>query len=94
MGEDPGYMSDQASLVRRLARVEGQIRGVLEMVETERYCIDILAQITAVQKALDRVALLVVSDHARHCVVAAPEASREQRTEELIQALDRLVSRA
>lgn len=87
-------MSDQASLVRRLARVEGQIRGVLEMVETERYCIDILAQITAVQKALDRVALLVVSDHARHCVVAAPEASREQRTEELIQALDRLVSRA
>jgi DNA-binding FrmR family transcriptional regulator len=88
-----GYSSDRDALLRRLARVEGQVRGIKGMVEDDRYCIDVLQQITAVQAALDKVALGLVEGHARHCVMGAEPADREELTGELITALGRLVGR-
>ena len=61
------------------------------MVAEERYCIDILTQVSAVQAALDKVALGVLEDHARHCVVGAGDADREERTEEMMGAVGRLL---
>jgi len=66
-----GYIEHQQDLQRRLARIEGQIRGLQRMVDDERYCIDILTQINAVKAALDKVALLLLGDHVEHCVADA-----------------------
>ncbi len=93
MAEQPGYAPSKDQLRNRLRRIEGQVRGVERMVDEERYCIDVLTQISAVQRALDRVALGLVSDHARECVVGATGEKQTERTEELIGAIDRLVSR-
>ena len=93
MAEHPGYAASKQQLRNRVRRIEGQVRGVTRMVDEERYCIDVLAQITAVQRALDRVALELVSDHTRECVVGATGDKQEERTDELLTAIDRLVSR-
>jgi DNA-binding FrmR family transcriptional regulator len=61
------------------------------MVAEERYCIDILTQVAAIQAALDRVSLALLDDHARHCVVGATEANREEMTEEMMGAVGRLI---
>jgi DNA-binding FrmR family transcriptional regulator len=85
-----GYKSSKQQLLTRLARIEGQVRGVAAMVEDERYCIDVLTQISAVRAALDKVALGLVDDHARNCLREArrdPEAD----IDELMGALGRLV---
>lgn len=84
-----GYVlsNDKEALLRRLRRVEGQVRGLQRMVEEERYCIDVLTQVSAVTAALDRVALLLVSDHVRHCV----RTGGEERVDELMAAVERLV---
>jgi DNA-binding FrmR family transcriptional regulator len=68
-----GYSATKDQLLKRLRRVEGQVRGVQNMVDEDRYCIDVLTQISAVQAALDKVALGLMDDHARHCVVDGPE---------------------
>ena len=86
-----GYQEDKGKLVKRLARVEGQVRGVSKMVEEERYCIDVLTQISAVQKAIDAVAIGVLDDHVRHCVIGSTGETQEQRTDELMAAVGRLV---
>jgi CsoR family transcriptional regulator, copper-sensing transcriptional repressor len=85
-----GYKSSKQQLLRRLARIEGQVRGVAAMVEDDRYCIDVLTQISAVRAALDRVALGLVDDHARNCM---REAGRDPEADidELMGALGRLV---
>jgi DNA-binding FrmR family transcriptional regulator len=89
----PGYIPDKAALLRRLARVEGQVRGIARMIEDERYCIDILTQVGAAGTALDAVGLQVLSDHVQHCVAHAlasgdrDESSR--KTTELLQAVRR-----
>ena len=88
---DPGYIADKDELLRRLRRVSGQVGGLERMVTEERYCIDILTQISAVQAALDRVALGLLEDHARHCVIGASEGDREERTEEMMGAVGRLL---
>ena len=67
-----GYIADKDEYLKRLRRIEGQIRGLQRMVESETYCIDVLTQISAVQAALDKVALGLMDDHARHCVVDGP----------------------
>jgi DNA-binding FrmR family transcriptional regulator len=77
---NPGYIDDKEDLSRRLRRIGGQVSGVERMVAEERYCIDILTQISAVQAALDKVALGLLDDHTRHCVVGHG-ASVEQTTE-------------
>ena len=92
--ETRGYSGEKDALLKRLARIEGQVRGIAKMVDEERYCIDVLAQITAVQRALDRVALELVSDHTRECVVGgAGPGSQEELTDEMMAAVGRLLAR-
>jgi len=62
----PGYAASKDELLRRLARVEGQVRGVTRMIEEDRYCIDVLTQIEAAEAALNKVALGLLDDHVRH----------------------------
>ncbi|HEY3726610.1 MAG TPA: metal-sensitive transcriptional regulator [Solirubrobacteraceae bacterium] len=88
-----GYTATKEQLLQRLARVEGQVRGVSRMVEEERYCIDVLTQISAVQAALDKVALGLLDDHANHCLIEAAEEDRPEKTAELMAAVGRLMRR-
>jgi DNA-binding FrmR family transcriptional regulator len=88
-----GYTATKDQLLKRLKRVEGQVRGVQGMVDADRYCIDVLTQISAIQAALDKVALGLMDDHARHCVIDGPTDLKEQRTEELMAAVARLMRR-
>ena len=91
--ETRGYAADKDQLHKRLRRIEGQVRGIDKMVDEDRYCIDILTQISAVQAALDKVALGLMDQHARHCVLHAPEGRQEERTDELMSAVARLMRR-
>ncbi|HEY7074553.1 MAG TPA: metal-sensitive transcriptional regulator [Solirubrobacteraceae bacterium] len=93
MAEPRGYTATKEQLLTRLRRIEGQVRGIEGMVEEDRYCIDVLTQISAVQAALDKVALGLLDDHARHCVVGGPEARQDERTHELMAAVGRLMRR-
>lgn len=84
----------KADLLRRLDRIEGQVRGVRRMIEDDRYCVDVLTQLSAVKAALNKVALSLLDRHTRGCVTAAlqhpgPEADRT--VEELVEAIDRFV---
>jgi DNA-binding FrmR family transcriptional regulator len=88
-----GYTASKDQLLKRLRRVEGQVRGIEGMVEDDRYCIDVLTQISAVQAALDKVALGLLDGHARHCVTGGPEALQADRTDELMAAVGRLMRR-
>jgi DNA-binding FrmR family transcriptional regulator len=87
----PGYTASKEELLKRLARVEGQVRGVTRMVEEERYCIDVLTQIEAAQAALNKIALGLVDEHVRNCMREDKGASDDQ-VEELMGAVGRLVS--
>jgi len=91
--ETRGYSATKDQLHKRLRRIEGQVRGIQGMVEDDRYCIDILTQIGAVQAALDKVALGLLDEHARHCIVNGPEDKQEDRTDELMAAVGRLMRR-
>jgi len=86
-----GYTANKDALHKRLRRIEGQVRGVQSMVEEDRYCIDIVTQITAIQAALDKVALELLEDHTEHCVVGGEPAKQEERTAELMGAVKRLL---
>jgi DNA-binding FrmR family transcriptional regulator len=88
-----GYSTDKDALLKRLARIEGQVRGVSRMVEEERYCIDVLTQIGAIEAALDRVALGLIDEHTRHCVLDAKGDERAAKVDELVAALGRFVGR-
>jgi CsoR family transcriptional regulator, copper-sensing transcriptional repressor len=88
-----GYKTDKAALLKRLARIEGQVRGVSRMVEEERYCIDVLTQIGAIEAALDKVALGLIDEHTRHCVLGAEGEDRTEKVDELVSALGRFVGR-
>jgi CsoR family transcriptional regulator, copper-sensing transcriptional repressor len=89
-----GYSATKEQLLTRLRRIEGQVRGVEGMVEDDRYCIDVLTQISAIQAALDKVALGLLDDHARHCVIdGCAEGSPEELTDELMAAVGRLMRR-
>jgi DNA-binding FrmR family transcriptional regulator len=90
-----GYTASKDQLLKRLARVEGQIRGVTKMVEEDRYCIDVVTQINAVQAALDKISLGLIDGHARVCMQhggAAP-ADPDERVDELMGAVGRLLGR-
>lgn len=91
--ETRGYSASKDQLNKRLRRVEGQVRGIQAMVEDDRYCIDVLTQISAVQAALDKVALGLMDEHARHCVLGGPEDKQADRTDELMAAVARLMRR-
>ncbi len=89
--ETPGYTAQKEALRKRLARIEGQVRGIAKMVEDDRYCIDVLTQISAIQKAIDAVALGLLNDHVRHCVVGSTGETQAERMDELMAAVGRLV---
>jgi DNA-binding FrmR family transcriptional regulator len=91
--ETRGYTATKEQLLKRLSRVKGQVGGVERMVEEDRYCIDVITQISAIQAALDKVALGLLDDHARHCVIDGPDSKKDERTEELMAAVGRLMRR-
>src|SRR6476619_4399352 len=92
--ETRGYSATKDQLQKRLHRIEGQVRGIERMVDEDRYCIDVLTQISAVAAALDKVALGLLDGHARHCVVEGhAEGSPEELTDELMAAVGRLMRR-
>lgn len=91
--EPRGYSASKDQLAKRLRRIEGQVRGIQGMVEEDRYCIDVITQISAVQAALDKVALGLMDEHARHCVIGGPEDKQADRTDELMAAVARLMRR-
>jgi DNA-binding FrmR family transcriptional regulator len=90
MAEKPGYTASKEQLLKRLARVEGQVRGVTRMVEEDRYCIDVLTQIQATEAALHSVALGLLDDHVRHCMKGSA-VERAEKADELMGAVGRLV---
>ena len=89
----PGYTPHKEQLLKRLARVEGQVRGISRMIEDDRYCIDILTQLGAVSTALEAVALKVLEEHVQHCVAGAlasgDPAAAEEKSRELLEAVQR-----
>jgi DNA-binding FrmR family transcriptional regulator len=88
-----GYADKKPALVKRLHRIEGQVRGIEKMVEDDRYCIDILTQIGAISTAIESLALEILDDHVKHCVAGAlasgDAADAEQKIEELLAAVRR-----
>jgi CsoR family transcriptional regulator, copper-sensing transcriptional repressor len=89
----PGYAKDKVALVKRLHRIEGQVRGIERMVEDDRYCIDILTQIAAVNTALESLAFQMLDQHVKHCVAGAiasgDEREMAEKTSELLDAVHR-----
>ena len=88
-----GYSADKEALVRRLHRIEGQVRGIERMVEEDRYCIDVLTQIAAVKTALESLAFRILDDHVNHCVAGALASGdpfeAETKSKELLEAVHR-----
>jgi DNA-binding FrmR family transcriptional regulator len=88
-----GYAPHKEQLLKRLARIEGQVRGIAKMIEDDRYCIDVLTQLGAVDTALEAVALKVLEEHVQHCVAGAlASGDAEQATaksQELLAAVQR-----
>jgi DNA-binding FrmR family transcriptional regulator len=88
----PGYTDRRADHLRRLHKIEGQVRGIARMVDEDRYCIDVLTQVSAVNRALHEVALGLLDDHLRHCVVDAARsdpADAQTKLDELTTTLRR-----
>src|SRR5450759_3169771 len=82
----PGYSDEKALVQKRLRRIEGQIRGLQRMVDDDRYCIDILEQVSAATRALQSVALVLLDDHMGHCVANAVKAGGDEATAKLNEA--------
>lgn len=89
-----GYTDNKEAVLKRLKRTESQVRGVARMVEEDKYCIDILTQINAAQAALDKVAVELMRDHAKHCMMHAKDKKDQQaKADELVNAIHRMVPR-
>ncbi len=87
-----GYSDNKDEILKRLKRAEGQVRGVARLVSEDTYCIDILTQISATQAALDKVALELMREHAKHCMANATDTvEQERKADELVQAVGRLL---
>jgi DNA-binding FrmR family transcriptional regulator len=89
-----GYTEDKDAYLKRMRRIEGQVRGIAKMIETDQYCIDVLTQVSAATKALEAVALGLLDEHLRHCVVQAAAdggAVADQKVAEASAAIARLV---
>jgi CsoR family transcriptional regulator, copper-sensing transcriptional repressor len=88
-----GYVADKERLVKRLHRIEGQVRGIERMIEDDRYCIDVITQISAVTTALESVAFQILDEHVNHCVAGAlasgDPAEAEAKSQELLEAVHR-----
>ncbi len=95
MAQARGYTATKDELLRRLARVEGQVRGVSRMVEEDRYCTDVVTQVNAIQAALDKISLGLLDGHARHCLLGEGDGPSEPdaQVDELMSAVGRMLSR-
>jgi DNA-binding FrmR family transcriptional regulator len=88
------YAKDRATLVRRLSRIEGQVRGIARMIERDEYCVDILQQTAALRAAVDAVSIMILEDHVRGCVrTAAERGEADQYVEEVIDVVRRTLGR-
>jgi DNA-binding FrmR family transcriptional regulator len=91
----PGYHDDKAAILARLKRIEGQVRGLQRMVDEETYCIDVLTQVSAATKALQSVAVQLMSDHLQHCVADAVSSGDRDEADRIVieasKAIERLV---
>jgi DNA-binding FrmR family transcriptional regulator len=87
----PGYTMDKDDYLRRLRRIEGQVRGIQRLIDEDAYCIDVLTQVSAVTSALRSVAMGVLDEHIRHCVAHAEGDEASQMVEDAIKAVERLV---
>lgn len=90
----PGYSDDKSRYLKRLHRIEGQVRGITRMVDEDQYCIDVLTQITAATRALQAVAVGLMDDHLRHCVreaMAVGGSESDAKVAEVSRAIERLV---
>jgi CsoR family transcriptional regulator, copper-sensing transcriptional repressor len=87
----PGYTGDKEKILQRLRRIEGQVRGIHRMVEEDTYCIDVLTQVSAVTRALQGVAMLLLDDHVRHCVADDVRSGSDEKIGEAMEAIARLV---
>jgi DNA-binding FrmR family transcriptional regulator len=89
----PGYSADKEQLKKRLARIEGQVRGISKMIDDDRYCIDVLTQLGAVDTALEAVAIKVLEEHVQHCVAGAlasgDRKAADDKSRELLEAVQR-----
>jgi CsoR family transcriptional regulator, copper-sensing transcriptional repressor len=90
---EPGYHEGKDAIVKRLHRIEGQVRGIERMIDEDRYCVDVLTQIGAVTTALESLAFRILDDHVEHCVTGAlasgdPDAAAE-KSRELLEAVHR-----
>ena len=89
-----GYYDNKEQILKRLKRAEGQVRGVARMVEEDKYCIDVLTQVNAVQAALDKVAIELMRDHAKHCMAhITDKVEQSAKADELANAIGRMLSR-
>ena len=90
-----GYGHDKEALIKRLHRIEGQVRGIERMVEEDRYCIDVLTQIAAVRTALEQVGAKLLEGHVTHCIASAiasgDEKSANAKSAEMLDAVQRFV---
>jgi DNA-binding FrmR family transcriptional regulator len=84
----PGYTDHKDQVSRRLRRIEGQVRGLQQMIEDDRYCIDVLTQVSAVTRALQAVAIELMGDHLGSCVSEAVEAGGQGAQEKITEAVD------
>lgn len=87
----PGYATNKDDYLKRLRRIEGQVRGLQRMIDEDTYCIDVLTQVSAVTKALQSVAIGLVDEHVRHCVRDASADEADAMVTEAMQAIERLV---
>jgi DNA-binding FrmR family transcriptional regulator len=94
MVETHGYYENKDQVLKRLKRAEGQVRGIARMIEEDTYCIDVLTQVNAAQAALDRVAIELMRDHAKHCMThVTDESEQAAKADELASAISRMLSR-
>lgn len=92
--EQHGYVADKEALMKRMRRLEGQVRGIAHMIETDRYCIDVLTQLSAATSALQSVAMKLLEDHLAHCVKHAMLTDEQEANEKLAEvnaAIKRLI---
>lgn len=87
--DQPSYAEHKAKMLTRLRRLEGQVRGVQRMIEEDKYCVDVLTQLSAIIAAARGVGMMVLEDHIRGCVITAAEDEREDRLDELTEAIER-----
>jgi len=88
-----GYTQDKDAYLKRMRRIEGQVRGIAKMIENDQYCIDVLTQVAAASKALQGVAVQLLDDHLRHCVNGAASAGDDARADDLVGEATRAVER-